>query len=98
MDFNIGFICKEHGPMEKAGSKNKRNICPICSKDVEKWEKPLEERPGRCGTCTKSKFKSVVYRGKQKSLRGHILRGCLYCKEVFDSDTEKIIQKGKIPQ
>ena len=98
MDFNRGYICKDHGPMEKAITRNKRFVCPLCTKDVKPWEKPIEERPGRCGLCGKSNFKSIVYRGKNKSLRGHILRGCLYCKEVLDSDTEKVIKKGELPQ
>ena len=59
---------------------------------------PFNERDGYCGTCGKCSFKSIVYRGKNKSLRGHILRGCLICKEVLDSDTEKVIKKGELPQ
>ena len=100
--FNNGFLCRSCGPIPKAktGKINKvsHNLCPECRMPVTEWVKPMGERPGRCATCSNCDFKSVVYRGKQKSLRGHILRGCQVCKEVFDTDTETVLQKGELPQ
>lgn len=68
-------------------------------KQLEKPEIPLNEVVGRCGCCGSCNFKSKVYRGdnpKFKHLRGHILRGCQICKEVFDTDTEKVLIKGEL--
>jgi hypothetical protein len=102
MNFNHGFDCPNCGPIPKAktGTINKvsHNLCPDCKVPVSAWERPVKERPGRCGYCGNCDFKSVVYRGKNKSIRGHILRGCQVCKEVFDTDTEKVIKKGELPQ
>jgi hypothetical protein len=105
MYFNNGFKCPNCGPIPKAktGNINKvaHNLCPDCRIPVSAWVRPIEERPGYCGTCGKCVFKSKVYRGenpKFKHLRGHILRRCLICTEVLDSDTEKILQKGTLPQ
>ena len=89
MNFNRGYICKDHGPMEKAITKNKRFVCPLCTKDVKPWEKPLEERPGRCSFCTGASFKLAVY-------KHDILRCCKNCKEVYNVDKEKILKKGEL--
>lgn len=75
--------------MEKAGTRNKRNICPLCSKDVEKWERPLEERPGRCATCSNASFKSAIY-------KHDILRCCKNCGEIYNIDKDQVIRKGEL--
>lgn len=105
MYFNNGYLCQVCGPIPKAktGKINKvsHNLCPDCRIPVTEWVKPAGERPGRCATCGNCKFKSKVYRGdnpKFKELRGHIWRGCLVCKEVYDSDIEKVLKKGELPQ
>ena len=59
---------------------------------------PLNEVVGRCGCCGGCNFRSKVYRGnnpKFKELKGHIIRTCLFCEEVLDSDTEKVLRKGE---
>jgi len=63
---------------------------------IEKPAIPLNEVEGRCSTCGGCKFKSKVYRGENPKLKGHILRGCLICREVLDSDTEKVLKKGEL--
>lgn len=94
--FNKGFLCLECGPIEKAASKQinkaKHDVCPACGNIVRKWERPLNERDGRCYNCGHAHFKSAM--GKNK-LKGHLLRQCRKCNEVYDIDAEKILVKGE---
>lgn len=89
MSFNRGFFCKDHGPMEKAGTRNKRNICLICSKDVQPWEKPITERPGRCSLCGCGGFKQALY-------KSDFLTQCHDCKQVYNVDKKKVVTKGNV--
>lgn len=92
MIFNKGFLCPEHGPIRTAASKTrlkiKYNVCPDCSKVVTPWERPLNERPGRCSNCANGSFESELVEGK-------FLRECKKCKEKIDIDTGEIITQGK---
>ena len=89
MTFNRGFECKSCGVMEKAAKKGQRTICPICSLPVVSWEKPLNERSGRCRTCAGAKFESKIHKHQ-------LLRRCRNCNEVYNIDTEKVVRKGVI--
>lgn len=90
--FNKGFLCTECGPIPAANkrsiSKVSTNCCPNCSKPVKAWERPLNERPGRCGNCSYGSFKSAY-------VNRHLLRCCKRCDEVVDIDNGlKLIRKG----
>lgn len=91
MSFNNGFICSICGPIEKATSKTinkvQHNVCPVCLIIVLPWVRPLKDRAGRCHCCGSTKFKLAVH-------KGHILRKCETCNEVYNTDTEKTIRKG----
>jgi hypothetical protein len=92
VSFNHGFMCALCGPIPKANKKtiNKipHNICPDCMQIVEVWERPENERPGRCSNCGYGSFKLAI-------VKGHLLRNCKKCTQVFDTETEKIIREGK---
>lgn len=90
--FNRGFMCAECGPIQKSKRRSVKKVqydtCPTCSKIVNPWERPLNERAGRCGNCGEASFLSAVW-------KGDILRKCKKCDEVYNVDKEKISRKGK---
>lgn len=92
MSFTRGFYCPDHGPIEKAKDKTiqkaKYKVCPDCSKIVTTWERPLNERSGRCGNCAGGAF--ILAMGKKK-LAGQMLRKCKKCGEVINPDHPTII-------
>ncbi|AHJ88651.1 hypothetical protein GBK2_53 [Geobacillus phage GBK2] len=92
MTFNKGFLCPTCGPIEKSKKKTIKKVqydtCPDCGNIVTPWERPLNERPGRCGNCGNAKFKLAM-------VKGHLLRCCQHCSEVFDVDANKVIRKGQ---
>lgn len=92
MSFNQGFLCPNCGPVqdskERSINKVKHPTCKTCEAIVSKWERPLNERAGRCGNCAAASFKSAI-------VKGHLVRNCVTCQEVYDIDANKIIRKGK---
>lgn len=92
MMFNQGFLCRDCGPMEKATSKTinkvKHDICPMCSKVVTPWERPLNERPGRCSHCAYGSFTLAI-------VKSRLIRCCKRCLQVDDADTGQVHRKGK---
>lgn len=87
MSINRGFMCSNCGVIPKATKKTNRVICPVCTNQVTPWEKPLNERSGRCRTCAKASF-------KLKFEKSRLLRTCKTCSEKIDPDTGEIIRKG----
>lgn len=90
--FNRGFICSRCGPIQTAKKRSiakvQRDTCPDCSGIVTRWERPLNERSGRCHNCAHGAF-------KQAFVKGHLLRACKQCGEVVDIDGNMIvIRKG----
>lgn len=89
--FNRGFLCASCGPIEKASKKTIKkvqyDICPECGAIVKEWERPLNERPGRCGNCAGGSFKLAIHKGQ-------LLRCCKTCKEVINPDTGKVTRGG----
>jgi hypothetical protein len=92
-NFTKGFKCALCGPIEKAKTKtiNKipHNICPECMGFVEVWERPLNERSGRCSHCAYGSFTSAI-------VKGDLLRCCKRCLQVENVDKNmQIVRKGK---
>ncbi|AKU43398.1 hypothetical protein CPT_Silence61 [Bacillus phage Silence] len=91
--FNKGFMCPECGPVPLNGSvvrsinKAKFNACKVCASRVTPWERPLNERAGRCGNCAGTSFKSAI-------VKHQFLRCCNDCGQVLDVDSNKIIREG----
>lgn len=92
MTFNKGFLCPTCGPIEKSKKrsikKQQYDTCPECGQIVTVWERPLNERAGRCHNCGNASFTLAI-------VKHHLLRCCKVCKEVFDTDTGKVIRKGE---
>ena len=91
--FNNGYVCSKCGvfkePIQRQINKKKFPTCPTCAGTMfSKWSKPLNERPGRCGTCGGSEFKAAVYKHEY-------LRYCKTCTEVYNVDKDFIKRKGK---
>lgn len=97
LKFNHGFMCPNCGPIREAKKKTVNKVeykaCKSCDSIVKSWERPLNERTGRCSTCGAASFNAAM--GKN-NLRGHILRQCKDCGEVFDTDTMTVLRKGKM--
>lgn len=89
MSFNRGFSCSSCGIIPKAVKKGQRVVCPVCSLTVTPWEKPINERSGRCFRCSNGSF-------SLKFDKGQLLRTCKKCGEKIDPDTGEIIIKGVI--
>lgn len=92
MSFNRGWMCKECGPVEESKKRTINKVqwdcCKTCGGIVMAWERPLNERSGRCGNCANASFSSAM-------VKGHLLRCCKVCKEVIDIDADcKIVRKG----
>jgi hypothetical protein len=91
MNFNKGFICTNCGPIEKAAKKTIKkvqyNICAGCGSVVMEWERPLKERPGRCGNCAGGGFKLAI-------VKHQLLRCCKTCQEVINPDSGEIKRRG----
>jgi uncharacterized Zn finger protein len=92
MTFNKGFLCPTCGPIEKSKKKTIKkqqyDTCPNCGEIVTKWERPLNERAGRCQNCGNASFTLAI-------VKHHLLRCCKQCKQVYDVDAEKVIRKGE---
>jgi transcription elongation factor Elf1 len=93
---NSGFMCPNCGPMKECSSKSIKKVahlvCKRCEALVNKWERPLNERAGRCTNCAGCDFASSM--GKDK-LKGHLIRLCRICSEEYDIDAEKVLTPGK---
>ena len=91
--FNKGYKCSRCGPMESATKRTRKGeivfTCPMCGQVVTEWERPLNERVGRCGTCGKSSF-------ELKLENDRLIRTCKSCHEEFDTWTEKVIKRGRV--
>ena len=91
MTFNKGYMCKRCGPVAEAKKRTIAKAIVICCKDcdgvVTAWERPLNERPGRCGNCATSSF-SLSVSG------GYIMRECKVCGQYDNSETGEVITKG----
>jgi hypothetical protein len=92
MSFNQGWFCKECGPVKESKKRSIAKVQYDCCKDcggiVTEWERPLNERAGRCRNCAASGFEMAIH-------KGHLIRNCKTCNEVYDIDADKLIQKGK---
>jgi DNA-directed RNA polymerase subunit RPC12/RpoP len=91
MTFNRGFFCSNCGPIEKSSKNTIKKVqydtCPACSLIVKKWERPLNERKGRCPNCAHGGFKLGMKKGV-------MLRKCLKCGEITNPDTKEIVKEG----
>lgn len=92
MSFNVGWLCKECGPVAESKKRSINKVQWDCCKDcggiVTKWERPLNERDGRCGNCANAAFTSAI-------VKGQLLRCCKTCNEVVNTDQDcKIVRKG----
>jgi hypothetical protein len=91
MTFNQGFLCPDCGPIPTAKKRSiakvQHDTCPDCGKIVSKWERPLNERSGRCNNCGGGAFTLVMW-------KGDLLRKCKKCDEVYNTDTKIVKRKG----
>ena len=92
MTFNKGFLCKECGPIpdsiKRSINKVKWDCCKACGGIVTRWERPLNERSGRCSLCGNGAFELEIK-------KGHLLRCCKKCNQVVDTDKNcEIVIKG----
>lgn len=89
--FNKGFKCPNCGPVESAKKKTINKVqydtCPNCSSIVSKWDRPLNERDGRCGNCGNGAFTLAL-------VKSQLLRCCKVCKEVYNTDRNNIVREG----
>jgi hypothetical protein len=90
--FNIGWMCKECGPVQESKKRSINKVqwdcCKVCGGIVTPWERPLNERSGRCGNCGNGSFKLAMF-------KGNLLRCCKKCDEVVNTDQNcKITRKG----
>jgi hypothetical protein len=90
--FNQGWLCPECGPVpdskKRSINKVQWDCCKACGAIVTRWERPLNERSGRCGNCANGSFELAVRKGR-------LLRKCKKCNEVVDTDEEcKVKRKG----
>jgi hypothetical protein len=92
MTFNKGFYCSNCGPIpnskKRSINKTQYDLCPNCDNIVTPWERPLNERTGRCSNCGNASFTLAI-------VKHHLLRCCKRCKEVYDIDADKVIRKGE---
>jgi hypothetical protein len=92
MSFNQGWLCKECGPVpeskKRSIAKVKYDCCKVCGGIVTPWERPLNERTGRCGNCGHGAFTLALHKGQ-------LLRCCKQCIEVYNTDTHEVIRQGK---
>jgi ribosomal protein S27AE len=103
MSFNNGFECPKCGPIPIKGVKKKSiaktqyTVCITCEHVVTPWTRPLNERIGCCGNCGAASFMAAVSKTDIKGVatKGDILRCCKLCQEVYNTDTEKVVRKGK---
>lgn len=91
---NHGYKCTRCNHIAKEPAKRKRGgktvfHCPACEypNTMQKWEKPLNERVGRCDTCGNGEFKLIM---KERRM----LRGCPECGKWIDPETNKRIREG----
>lgn len=95
MNFNTGFKCIDCGPIptatNKTINKTQYKVCPKCSKVVSAWQRPLNERVGRCKHCANGGFKQAIGKGKYK---GAFLTQCTKCGQVANPDTGDILKQG----
>jgi hypothetical protein len=92
--FNKGFYCAICGPIPRAAKKTIKkipyNICPDCMSIVQLWDRPLNERDGRCGNCGNGSFTNAI-------VKGQLLRCCKQCAEVVNTDKDcEIVRKGEV--
>ncbi|MBU5342314.1 hypothetical protein [Caldifermentibacillus hisashii] len=89
--FNKGYYCHSCGPIQTSVKRTRKgekfNTCPNCGQVVTEWERPLNERDGRCRTCGNGSFNLKIE-------NHHLLRVCKNCGEIYDTDNEKITKKG----
>lgn len=92
MSFNTGFLCPNCGPVPEAKDRSIRKVkhkcCKKCEAIVSPWQRPMNERAGRCGNCAYAAFTLAI-------VKGRLVRCCKRCLEVMDADTQKILRKGK---
>lgn len=90
MTFNNGFYCPNCGPIPRARTRSRNkvrvNTCHNCEAVVTVWERPLNERIGRCGNCANGWFKLAV-------VKGQLLRCCKVCDEVVNTDKNNEITR-----
>lgn len=93
--FNHGFYCTNCGPIEKAKERSinkvRHKTCNECGSIVTSWERPLNERVGRCANCAHGSFTLALGKGK---LKGQLLRKCKHCGQVSNPDTNEILREG----
>lgn len=92
MSFNNGFKCPNCGPVQESKKKTIKKVqytvCKICEAIVTPWQRPLNERAGRCGNCGNAHFELKIHNHE-------LLRRCRHCDEVFNTDSGKVLRKGK---
>jgi len=94
--FNKGFMCSNCGPIQESKKRSIQKVqhdtCKQCDAIVNVWERPKNERAGRCTNCASCNFETGL--GKNE-LKGHLIRLCRICAEEYDIDAEKVLKPGK---
>lgn len=89
--FNKGFLCPNCGPVQESKSKSiakvQHNCCKECDAIVKVWERPLNERAGRCNNCAGAHF-------GHRLENSYLIRICHNCNEEYNTDTRQVHKKG----
>lgn len=91
--FNKGYLCINCGPVKESKkrsiNKTQHDCCKECGAVVRTWERPLNERAGRCSNCAGGHF--------GQRLENHcLIRVCNICTEEYNTDTHKIVKPGRV--
>lgn len=81
--------CGWIGPKAKTrSSKNvKYHACQECGAPAKEWEKPLNQRPGRCPHCANAKFLLRIENHE-------LIRTCEHCGEERNPETNERKRSG----
>lgn len=89
--FNIGWLCPNCGPIpdgkKRSLKKVQRMTCRTCESVVMPWQRPLNERSGRCNNCGYAAFQLAM-------VKGYVIRKCKHCAEVYNVETKNRIRPG----
>lgn len=81
--FNKGYLCQTCGPIPNAQKRTRKGLtvftCQTCGQAVDEWERPLNERDGRCIKCGGASFTLKID-------NHHLLRICKSCGDIYDTD------------
>lgn len=85
---NTGWKCPKcewigDKPVSKTIKKVPFITCPRCATAVNKWVRPLTDRPGRCKSCGQAHFQTAV-------INHDIISKCHNCDQVYNIDKREI--------